>query len=188
MYLIAGLGNPTDKYAKTRHNAGFDTIDILAEKLGIRMKKTVFHAMVGKGMAGSEKVLLVKPLTFMNRSGNAIRAVSRFYKIDPAKELIVIYDDSDLEEGRLRLRKKGSAGSHNGMKSVIEGANTETFNRIRVGIGRRPEQMGMVDFVLGRFDPETRKRMEEAYERAAEAAVDIVENGMDHAMNHFNGT
>ena len=186
MFIIAGLGNPTDKYAKTRHNAGFDTVDILADKLNIKMKKSVFRALTGKGMIGGKKVLLVKPLTFMNLSGTAVKAVCRFYKTDPAKELLVIYDDSDLEEGRLRLRKKGSAGSHNGMKSIISCLGTEEFNRIRIGIGRRPEEMDMVDYVLGRYDKETRKVMEEAFGRAADAAIDIVENGMDHAMNQYN--
>lgn len=186
MFVIAGLGNPTDKYAKTRHNAGFDTIDILAEKLNVKMKKTVFNAMVGKTMIGGEKTLLVKPLTFMNLSGNAVRSVCRFYKIDPKEKLVVIYDDSDLEEGRLRLRKKGSAGSHNGMKSIVSCLGTEEFFRIRVGIGKRPEQMDMVDYVLGRYDKETRKIMEDAFAKAADAAVDIVEHGMDHAMNQFN--
>ncbi|MBR2696523.1 MAG: aminoacyl-tRNA hydrolase [Parasporobacterium sp.] len=186
MFVIAGLGNPTEKYAKTRHNAGFDTIDILAEKLNVKMKKTVFNAMVGKTMIGGEKTLLVKPLTFMNLSGNAVRSVCRFYKIDPKEKLIVIYDDSDLEVGRLRLRKKGSAGSHNGMKSIVSCLGTEEFLRIRVGIGNRPEQMDMVDYVLGRYDKETRKVMEEAFARAADAAVDIVEHGMDHAMNQYN--
>jgi len=186
MFVIAGLGNPTDKYAKTRHNAGFDTIDILAEKLNVKMKKTVFNAMVGKTVIGGEKTLLVKPLTFMNLSGNAVRSVCRFYKIDPKEKLVVIYDDSDLEEGRLRLRKKGSAGSHNGMKSIVSCLGTEEFFRIRVGIGNRPEQMDMVDYVLGRYDKETRKIMEDAFAKAADAAVDIVEHGMDHAMNQFN--
>ena len=150
------------------------------------MKKTVFNAMVGKTMIGGEKTLLVKPLTFMNLSGNAVRSVCRFYKIDPKEKLIVIYDDSDLEVGRLRLRKKGSAGSHNGMKSIVSCLGTEEFLRIRVGIGNRPEQMDMVDYVLGRYDKETRKVMEEAFARAADAAVDIVEHGMDHAMNQYN--
>lgn len=186
MFLIAGLGNPTDKYAKTRHNVGFDTIDILAERLNVKMKKTVFNALVGKAVVGGEKVLLVKPLTFMNLSGNAIKAVCRFYKINPKEELIVIYDDADLEEGRLRIRKKGSAGSHNGMKSIISMLGTEEFARIRIGIGKRPEQIDMVDYVLGHFDKETRKVMEEAFEKAADAASDIIENGMDHAMNHYN--
>ena len=186
MYLIAGLGNPSEKYEKTRHNAGFDTISVLEKRLNVNMKKTVFNALVGKGMIGSEKVLLVKPLTFMNLSGNAIKAVCRFYKIDPAKELVVIYDDTDLDAGRLRLRKKGSAGSHNGMKNIVERLGTEEFARIRVGIGARPERMDMVDFVLGRFDKETRAVMEQAFERAADAVVDIVEHGMDHAMNNYN--
>ncbi|MBR3242866.1 MAG: aminoacyl-tRNA hydrolase [Parasporobacterium sp.] len=186
MYMIAGLGNPTEKYAKTRHNAGFDTIDVLAEKLDIKLKKTVFNAMIGRGMIGTKKVMLLKPLTYMNLSGNAIASAARFYKINPEKDLIVIYDDSDLAEGKLRLRKKGSAGSHNGMKNIIDRLGTDVFSRIRVGIGKRPEHMDMVDFVLGRFDKETRVIMEEAFVRAADAAVDIVENGMDHAMNHYN--
>lgn len=186
MFLIAGLGNPTEKYDKTRHNAGFETIDVLSERLDIKMKKTVFNALVGKGMIGNEKVLLVKPLTFMNLSGSAISAVARFYKIDVEKELVVIYDDSDLDPGKLRLRKKGSAGSHNGMKSVVGRLGTEVFSRIRIGIGKRPEQMDMVDFVLGRYDKETRAVMEQAFVRAADAAEDIVRHGMDHAMNHFN--
>lgn len=185
-YLIAGLGNPTAKYDKTRHNAGFETVDILAEKYGISWKKSMFQAMVGKGMIGSEKVMLVKPLTFMNLSGNAIRSLLRFYKIDAASGLVVIYDDSDLENGKLRLRKKGSAGSHNGMKSIVSSIGTEEFARIRIGIGKRPEQMDMVNYVLGRYDKETRPVMEEAFERAAEAAADIVEKGMDYAMNKYN--
>ncbi len=187
MFVIAGLGNPSDKYSKTRHNVGFDTIDVLADRLNVKMKKTVFNALVGKAMIGGEKVLLVKPLTFMNLSGNAIKAVSRFYKIDPKTQLIVIYDDADLEEGKLRLRKKGSAGSHNGMKSIISMLGTEEFSRIRIGIGKRPEQMDMVDFVLGHFDKQTRVVMEDAFKKASTAAIDIIENGMDHAMNHFNG-
>lgn len=185
-YLIAGLGNPTKKYERTRHNAGFDTVDILAETYGITWKKTMFQAMVGKGMIGGNKVMLVKPLTFMNLSGNAIRSLLRFYRLDADSQLIVIYDDSDLENGKLRLRKKGSAGSHNGMKSIVASIGTETFARIRIGIGKRPEQMDMVDYVLGRYDKETQKVMDQAFQRAAEAAADIVENGMDHAMNQYN--
>ena len=186
-YLIAGLGNPTKKYEKTRHNAGFDTVDLLAEKLGLSWKKTMFQAMVCKGVVGGKKVMLVKPLTFMNLSGNAIRSLLRFYRLDAASELIVIYDDSDLDPGKLRLRKKGSAGSHNGMKSIVSSIGTEVFARIRIGIGKRPEQMDMVDYVLGHYDKETRKVMEEAFAKAADAALDIVENGMDHAMNQYNG-
>ena len=142
--------------------------------------------MVGKGMIAGKKVILVKPLTFMNLSGNAIQKVLRFYRIDAESELIVIYDDTDLENGKLRLRKKGSAGSHNGMKSIVASLGTETFARIRIGIGKRPEQMDMVNFVLGRYDKETQEIMDQAFQRAAEAAADIVENGMDHAMNKYN--
>lgn len=186
MYLIAGLGNPTEKYDKTRHNVGFETIDLLAARFQVKMKKRAFNAMAGKAQIGGEQVLLVKPLTYMNLSGNAIAAAARFYKINPEKELIVIYDDADLDAGRLRLRMKGSAGSHNGMKSIIERVGTGNFPRIRIGIGTRPEHIDMVDYVLGRFDKETRPLMEEAFSKAADAAVDIVEHGIDHAMNRFN--
>lgn len=186
MYMIAGLGNPKKQYEHTRHNMGFDCIDILADRLGIRMKQSRFGALVGKGTIGGEQVLLVKPLTFMNLSGAAVGPLAKYYKIDTKKELIVIYDDSDMDVGRIRIRKKGSAGSHNGMKSVVQHLGHEEFLRIRVGIGRRPEYMDMVDYVLGRFSSEERKTIDEALGRAAEAAEDVVRNGADHAMNNYN--
>lgn len=186
MYIIAGLGNPTDKYEKTRHNVGFDTVDILAKDLGVTMGKSIFKALVGKTRIGNEKVLLVKPLTFMNLSGNAIRALMHFYKVDATK-LIVIYDDVDLDVGRLRIRKKGSAGGHNGMKSIISQIGSEDFCRIRVGIGHRPEERDMISHVLGRFSAEDREQVEKAMERAAAAAKAVVEEGCDIAMNKYNG-
>ena len=186
MYIIAGLGNPTDKYEKTRHNVGFDTIDILAKDLGVTMGKSIFKALVGKTMIGSEKVLLVKPLTFMNLSGNAIRAIMHFYKSDVSK-LVVIYDDVDLDVGRLRIRKKGSAGGHNGMKSIIAQVGSEEFCRIRVGIGHRPEEIDMINYVLGRFSKEDRIQVEDAMDRAAKAAKAVVTDGCDIAMNKYNG-
>ena len=185
MFLIAGLGNPGKKYEKTRHNMGFDCVEILEKELKVSMKRSRTNALVGKTFIGSEDVLLVKPQTFMNLSGTAIAALCRFYKIDPEKELIVIYDDVDLEVGHIRVRAKGSAGGHNGMKSIIGCLGIENFKRIRIGIGSK-EKDDMIGHVLGRFDSKTREKVDEALEKAAEAAKDIVKNGIDHAMNNFN--
>ena len=186
MFIIAGLGNPTSKYAHSRHNVGFDTIDILAEKYQIKWGKSLFRAQVGRGTIAGVKVILVKPQTFMNLSGTAIRPIVRFYKADPAKELIVIYDDADLDVGKLRIRARGSAGSHNGMKNIVEQLATTEFARVRVGIGKRPEQTDMVDYVLSTFPPEERKEVEAAMEKAAQAVAVILEKGCDAAMNQFN--
>ena len=185
MYLIVGLGNPTSKYEHTRHNVGFDCIDILAKQYSVKVNKAECKALTGKGEIGTEKFLLAKPQTFMNLSGQAVQELMHFYKID-ADHLIVIYDDSDLDTGKLRIRKSGSAGGHNGMKDIIRMIGTQEFTRVRVGIGHRPEYMDMVDFVLGHPSGEDKKRMAEAFEKAADAAVDIIENGADHAMNKFN--
>lgn len=187
MYLIAGLGNPGKQYEKTRHNMGFDCIDILSEKLDISLRVSRFSARVGKGRIGTEQVLLIKPQTYMNLSGNAVGPMLNYYKIDPKSGLIVIYDDTDLDIGHLRVRKKGSAGSHNGMKSVIAAVGTEEFVRIRVGIGRRKENEDMVNFVLGRFGKEERLIIDETLKKAADCAVSIVEEGADRAMNKYNG-
>lgn len=188
MYLIVGLGNPGRKYEKTRHNMGFDCIDILADKLGIKVNKTKLRAKTGTGKIKNEQVILAKPQTYMNLSGTSIVPLINFYKIDPEKELIVIYDDTDLDVGHLRIRKKGSAGSHNGMKNIIECmGGRQDFLRIRVGIGKRPENYDMVDFVLGRFDKEERKIVDESLKRAADCAVAVIEKGADKAMNMYNG-
>ena len=185
MYLIVGLGNPTKKYEHTRHNVGFDCLDILAARLTVKISRSMSRAHIGKGIIGKEKVVLAKPQTFMNLSGQAVQSLMRFYRIDPAR-LIVIYDDSDLDAGRLRIRKSGSAGGHNGMKDIIAMTGTQDFTRIRVGIGKCPPMMDMADFVLGHPEGEDRALLEEAMERAAQAAEDIVINGADHAMNCFN--
>lgn len=185
MYLIVGLGNPTAKYEHTRHNAGFDCIDILAQRLSVKVSQSAHRALLGKGQIGSEKVILAKPQTFMNLSGQAVAAIMNFYKIDN-EHLIVIYDDSDLEAGKLRIRKSGSAGGHNGMKDIIKMTGTQDFTRVRVGIGHRPEYMDMVDFVLGHAQGEDKKLMQEAFEKATDAAQDIIVNGADHAMNAYN--
>ena len=185
MFLIAGLGNPTKQYEFTRHNAGFDCIDVLAPMLGIKVNRLRCKALTGKGKSGSEQVILAKPQTFMNLSGQAVAPLMNYYKIDISR-LIVIYDDSDLDVGKIRIRKSGSSGGHNGMKDIIRMTGTQDFIRIRVGIGKRPEFMEMPDYVLGRPDAQERKLLDEALERAAKAAIDIMENGADHAMNMFN--
>ena len=139
MYIIAGLGNPGKKYEHTRHNVGFDVMDVLAEKYNIRMDEKKYKAICGKGMIGSEKVVLVKPQTFMNLSGESIAEAVNFYKVDPASELLVIFDDISLAPGRIRIRKKGSAGGHNGIKNIIAQVGTEQFARIKVGVGEKPQ-------------------------------------------------
>lgn len=187
MYMIAGLGNPTKKYEKTRHNMGFDCIDVLAGRMNVKLRASRFNAKVGKtSVPGAGQILLVKPYTYMNASGDAIAPLLKYYKIDPEKELIVIYDDTDLDIGKIRVRAKGSAGSHNGMKSVTAALGNGNFARVRIGIGKRCEKMDMINFVLGRFEPEERKIVDQAIENAADAALDIINSGTAYAMNKYN--
>ena len=186
MYVIAGLGNPTAKYEHTRHNVGFDTVDLLAEKYNIKVTDNRHRALCGTGIIDGEKVLLVKPQTFMNLSGESIGAILKFYKLDPASRLIVIYDDIDLAPGRLRIRKKGSAGGHNGIKNIIAHVGTQEFLRIRVGVGQKPQGWELADYVLSRFSKEERQAVEEAMEHAAEAAVLMLHGEVDAAMNRYN--
>lgn len=186
MYLIAGLGNPTAKYENTRHNAGFDVIDVLAEKYNIKVTENKNKALCGTGIIEGEKVMLVKPQTFMNLSGESISAILNFYKMDPESQLIVIYDDITLAPGKLRIRKKGSAGGHNGIKNIIAMTGTQNFMRIRVGVGEKPEGWDLVDYVLGHFSKEDRKLVEEAMEDAADAAAMLVKGEADKAMNRYN--
>jgi len=186
MYVIAGLGNPTAKYEKTRHNVGFDVIDRLAEKYNIRVSDNRQKALCGTGIIEGEKVLLVKPQTFMNLSGESIGAILNFYKVEPETNLIVIYDDISLEPGRLRIRKKGSAGGHNGIKNIIAHTGTQEFLRIKVGVGEKPQGWDLADYVLGRFSKEDREKVEDAYERAVEAVSYMVKGETDKAMNLFN--
>ena len=185
MFIIAGLGNPTREYEKTRHNVGFEGIDILADKLGIRVTDKKHRAFCGMGMLGTEKVILSKPQTYMNLSGESIGSMADFYKVEP-EHIIVICDDINLEEGQLRIRTKGSAGGHNGLKNIITHLGTQEFLRIRVGVGEKPKEMDLADYVLGRFPKEQEAIMEDAYKAAAEAAIMIVSDGADMAMNHFN--
>ena len=186
MYLIAGLGNPTAKYENTRHNAGFDVIDVLAQKYNIKVTENKNKALCGTGIIEGEKVMLVKPQTFMNLSGESISAILNFYKMDPTTQLIVIYDDITLAPGKLRIRKKGSAGGHNGIKNIIARIGTQDFMRIRVGVGEKPADWDLVDYVLSRFSKEDRKLVEEAMEDAADAAAMMVRGEVDRAMNEYN--
>ncbi len=185
MYLIVGLGNPTREYEHTRHNAGFDAVDMLAEKWNIAVEEKKYKGLCGKGAAGGERVLLLKPQTYMNLSGESVRAAADFYKIDP-DHIIVMYDDIDLDVGKLRVRAKGSAGGHNGIKNIIAHLGTQEFPRVRIGVGAKPDRMDLADYVLGRFSQVERGVMEDAFREAADAAEAIVEDGIDAAMNRFN--
>lgn len=185
MYIIAGLGNPTKEYEKTRHNAGFEVIDVLADQMGVSVSERKHKALCGKGVLEGQKVILAKPQTFMNLSGESIRAMMDYYKVD-ADEVIIIYDDISLEPGQLRIRAKGSAGGHNGIKSIIAHMGTQEFPRIKVGVGEKPKQMDLADYVLGRFSVEEQKIMNEAFQDAAKAAAMMISEGVEPAMNHFN--
>lgn len=186
MYIIAGLGNPTFQYTKTRHNIGFETIDELADSNHISMSENKHKALCGKGIIGGEKVLLMQPQTYMNNSGESIRAAIDFYKLDPATDLIVIYDDISLEVGRLRLRAKGSAGGHNGIKSIIAHLGTDEFQRVKIGVGAKPEGWDLADYVLGRFEDGDRRLAEEGIKNAARAVECMVSEGIQAAMNQYN--
>ena len=186
MYIIAGLGNPTREYEKTRHNVGFEVIDVLADMLGTTVEEKKFKGCYGRGIIGGEKVLLLKPQTFMNLSGESIRAAADFYKVDP-EHIIIIYDDISLDVGQLRIRKKGSAGGHNGIKNIIAHLGTQEFPRIKVGVGDKPKKMDLADYVLSRFSKEDRAAMDDAFKEAAKAVEVMITDGMDTAMNQFNG-
>lgn len=186
MYVIAGLGNPTKQYEKTRHNIGFDVIDALAEKYNITMNETKFKSICGKGIIGGVKVLLMKPQTFMNLSGESISPMLGYYKVEPEDGLIVIYDDISLDPGFLRIRKKGSAGGHNGIKNIIAQLGTQQFDRIKVGVGKKPADWDLVDHVLGRLSKEDREKVEVAITEAAEAVELMVNEKTDEAMNRYN--
>lgn len=185
MYIIAGLGNPTKEYDKTRHNAGFGVVDELAERYNIDIGERKHRALCGKGVIEGHKVLLVKPQTFMNLSGESVWAVVDYYKIRP-EELIVIYDDISLAPGQLRIRRKGSAGGHNGIKNIIAHLGTQEFSRIKVGVGEKPPRMDLKDYVLSRFSKGEQEQMDQAFKEAAQAAVMMMTEGVDKAMNHFN--
>ena len=186
MYIIAGLGNPTTQYDHTRHNIGFDTITYLADRYHITLNTKKFQAICGTGVIEGQKVLLLKPQTYMNLSGNSIGEAVNFYKLDPATEVIVIYDDIALEPGYIRVRKKGSAGGHNGIKDIIAHLGTQEFQRIRVGVGEKPKDYDLAAYVLGHFAAEDRKKVEEAIAQAADAVELMVQDRADEAMNLYN--
>lgn len=186
MYIIAGLGNPTAQYQGTRHNVGFDVIDKLADRYNISVEGRKSRAFVGKGIIEGQKVLLVKPQTFMNLSGESIRGLVDYYKIDPERELLVIYDDISLDVGQLRIRKKGSAGGHNGIKNIIAHLDSQIFARIKVGVGEKPKGYDLADYVLGHFSKAEREKMEEGYDKAIDAIKLFLQDEMDQAMNLYN--
>ena len=184
MYIIVGLGNPGRRYEHTRHNIGFITVDYLAEKHGIRINKIKHKALVGEGMISGQKVLLVKPQTYMNLSGQSVREILSFYKPEIAN-LIVVYDDVDLPMGRLRIRPSGSSGTHNGMRSIIYDIQRDDFPRLRIGIGGE-RKMRLADYVTGGFGKEERKLMEGSVLRAVSALESILDSGIERAMNEYN--
>ena len=186
MFIIAGLGNPTLQYEGTRHNAGFDVIDTLAGKYNISVDGRKNRALIGKGIIEGKKVILAKPQTYMNLSGESLGGLVDYYKVDEESELLVVYDDISLDVGQLRIRKKGSAGGHNGMKNIISHLGTEVFPRIKVGVGEKPKKYDLADYVLSRFSKEERAIMEEGYQKAVEAVEMILRGEMDEAMNKFN--
>ena len=186
MFIIAGLGNPTLQYEGTRHNAGFDVIDTLAGKYNISVDGRKNRALIGKRVIEGKKVILAKPQTYMNLSGESLGGLVDYYKVDEESEFLVVYDDISLDVGQLRIRKKGSAGGHNGMKNIISHLGTEVFPRIKVGVGEKPKKYDLADYVLSRFSKEERAIMEEGYQKAVEAVEMILRGEMDEAMNKFN--
>ncbi len=186
MVLIVGLGNPEQEYSNTRHNMGFNTVNKLAQEYEIELNKTKFKAIYGTGIIEDKKVIILKPQTYMNLSGESIIEVINFYKID-LKDMIVIYDDIDVEPGKIKIRKKGGAGSHNGMKSVIKNVKSEEFTRIRVGIGTPEHKNDMINYVIGKIPTEEEKDvLDKGTDKAKEAIKEILKNGIDSAMNKFN--
>lgn len=185
MYVLAGLGNPGEKYAQTRHNMGFLTVDHLAEKLGIKINKMKCKALVGETRLFDQKIFLVKPQTYMNRSGDSIRELVEYYKV-AHDHLMIVYDDLDLDVGVVRIRKKGSAGTHNGMRSVIARLGYDDFPRIRLGIGNNGTT-DIIHYVLGGFSRQEVAPLERAVEAACQAMITLVKDGIDRAMQEYNG-
>lgn len=185
MYIIVGLGNPTREYAGTRHNIGFDAITRIADDYNISLDMKKHKSICGKGMIAGEKVILAQPQTYMNLSGEAVRELKDFYKVSN-EEIIILYDDISLDVGQLRVRPKGSAGGHNGIKSIISHLGGEDFPRVKIGVGDKPKGWDLADYVLGRFQTEEQETVREALKRASEACVCIMTDGTDVAMNRFN--
>lgn len=186
MYIIVGLGNPGRQFENTRHNIGFRCIDRLAEKYNISVLECKHRALIGKGYIEGQKVILAKPQTFMNLSGESVRDILNFYKVEPDTQLIVVYDDISLAVGALRIRKKGSAGGHNGIKNIIAQTGTDIFKRIKIGVGEKPKGYDLADYVLGHFTQAENEEMDAACDRAVEAISLLVQEEVDTAMNRFN--
>ena len=186
MYIIAGLGNPGLQYMGTRHNAGFSVIDELADKHNISIDTAKHKGMIGKGVIDGQKVILVKPMTYMNNSGECIREVMDYYKVD-IDDLIVIFDDISLVPGKLRIRAKGSAGGHNGIKSIIAHLGSDGFKRVKFGVGDKPKGWDLADWVLGKFPSEEFEALREGNKKACEAVECIMSEGIESAMNKYTG-
>ena len=186
MYVVVGLGNPGKQYENTRHNVGFNVIDILAKEYDISVSKIKHKALIGEGRVGSEKVLLVKPQTYMNLSGETLIDIYNYYKVD-MDNIIVIYDDIDLDVGKIRIRKKGSGGTHNGMRSIIKCLGANDFPRVRVGVSKPKPGQDLADFVLSRFRKEENNDVELGLEKAAKAVDVMIKDNVDLAMNKYNG-
>lgn len=185
MYLIVGLGNPEERYAGTRHNVGFEAAECLRSLCRCALPRLRFHSEISQGKIGAESCLVAKPLTYMNRSGLAVREIAAFYKIEPSR-IIVLCDDVSIPFGHLRLRAGGSAGGHNGLKNIIEQLGSTDFPRIRIGVGEKPAGWDLADYVLCRMTPREQEEMGETVARAAQAALCVAEEGMQKAMNRFN--
>lgn len=186
MFIIAGLGNPTKEYEGTRHNVGFDVIDRLADRYNIEVETKKHLALTGKGVIAGQKVILAKPQTYMNLSGESIRSIVDYYKVDPETELLVIYDDISLDVGKLRIRAKGSAGGHNGIKNIIAHLGSQVFPRIKVGVGEKPSKYDLADYVLGHFSKAEQVLMDEGYNHAVNAVEMILSGDINSAMNEYN--
>lgn len=186
MFIIAGLGNPTKEYEGARHNVGFDVIDRLSEKYNISVDTKKHRALIGKGMIAGQKVILAKPQTYMNLSGESIRSLLDYYKVDEEHELLVIYDDVSLGVGQLRIRAKGSAGGHNGIKNIIAHLGGQVFPRIKIGVGEKPPKYDLADYVLGHFSKAEKILMDEGYDNAVRAVEMIVSGDIEGAMNEYN--
>ena len=186
MYLIVGLGNPGKEYDNTRHNIGFWAIDYIAEQMGVSVEEKKFKGKTGKGMIGGEKAVLLKPQTYMNLSGESIRQALDFYKMDEKIELIVLFDDVSLDVGQLRIRKKGSAGGHNGLKSIISHLGHDEFRRIKIGVGEKPKGYDLADYVLGHFSKEEQTLMTQTVKHVEQAVKVILAEGIENAMNQYN--
>ncbi len=185
MYLIVGLGNPESDYANTRHNMGFKVINEIAKQYEIEISRKKFNSEYGSSVIEGQKILLVKPQTFMNASGEAVIEFANFYKIE-LDNIIIVYDDVDIDTGNIRIRKNGSPGSHNGMKSVVHFLKSENFPRIRVGIGKPDENTDIIEYVIGSIPEEEKEQLQQGIEKAKNAIVELLKNGIDSAMNQFN--